>query len=343
MEKKIGLVDIAKRAGVSVATVSYALHGGGTLSDQTRQRIQKIASDLHYRPNVAAQGLRTHRSKIVCMLINNFNSVFNGTLIDDTRKALLAKGYALVVIGNSNAYLIDSQMFDGLIFWNHAIPRDELHALAKRVQLPIVLMADELDLPNVDNVVLANAPAINALMQYYEHSVHRKICFFRHSADFYNEDHGSYNSQQRMDAVIAYLSVHHPDIDVLANTYDGYFLFDRAYQLALDLLKKRRYDFFFCLNDMMAYGVYKAANELGLVVGEDISVVGFDNSPTSGTYYQPALTTIDSELGEWSTRVVDAITAKMAHPDKMHGHTIISPTTLVPGDSVKLATAVDSK
>lgn len=337
MKKSVGLVDIAKVAGVSTATVSYALNGGGTLSDNTRQRIQAIAKKMHYHPNVAAQGLRTSQSKIVCMLVNNFNSAFNGELIDDTRKALLAKGYALVVIGNSNAYLIDSQMFDGLIFWNHAIPRAELEALAARVNIPLVLMADELTLPNVDNVVLDNARAIRSLMPYYEHAAHRRICFFRHSAGFYNADHGSYNSDRRMAACIDYLQATHPEIDVLANTYDGYFQFERAYEVAKPLLAKRQYDFFFCLNDMMAYGIYKAANELGLVVGEDISIVGFDNSPTSGTYYQPALTTVDSELGEWSQRVVDAIVAKMHTRKKPVNHTIISPTSLVPGASVKLA------
>ncbi len=335
MSKKISLSDIAQVAGVSIATVSYALNNSPQVSIATRQRISKLASEMNYQPNASGRGNRTRQSHMICMLINTFNSLMNAELVDDIREALLPYNYSLVVIRNSNASLIDSQMFDGLIIWNYAVPKVQIHRIVQRNRIPVVLMANELKLKNVQNIVLDNRNAIYDLFEIYEHSVHKKICFFRNAPTTFDSIRGSYNSEERLNACIAYMKDNHPETNVLANTYDGHFATKPAYELALRLLQDTAYNFFFCLNDMMAYGVYQAAQKLGLVVGKDISVVGFDNTPKSGEIL-PRLTTIDSELSKWGQNVVASLLTRLATPEIMINKTVRSPTKLIFGDSVRL-------
>ncbi|WP_461214021.1 LacI family DNA-binding transcriptional regulator [Lacticaseibacillus sp. GG6-2] len=332
MSKRVSLTDVAKKAGVSIATASYALNGSSEVSEKTRRRIMAIAQELDYHPNKAAQGLRTSQSKMVCMLINTFNSIFNGELVDDIRELLEPYGYSLVVIGNSTSDLIDSQLFDGLIIWNYKASQARLEQLIQRAQIPIVLMANELTFPNVDNIVIDNYHAIQKLFRYYERSEHKRICFF-------TNNHTSYNSEKRLQSCADYMAKYHPEVDVAQRTFNGKFEVRRAYILAKKLLQQGAYDFFFCLNDMMAYGVYQAADELGLKVGEDLSVVGFDNSPKSGEVYKPKLTTVDARIESWGKTVVTSLVHRLQASGTLMNQTIYTPTRIINGDSVKLIQA----
>jgi DNA-binding LacI/PurR family transcriptional regulator len=82
--------------------------------------------------------------------------------------------------------------------------------------------------------------------------------------------------------------------------------------------------------------VYQAANELGLVIGKDISIVGFDNSPKSGELYKPKLTTVDSRLTTWSHKIVTSLISRLNSNVPLTNQTIYTPTRIIHGDSVKL-------
>ncbi|MFC6261531.1 LacI family DNA-binding transcriptional regulator [Levilactobacillus fujinensis] len=327
MNKQTSLTDIARVANVSVATVSYALNNRPEVSEKTRQRIKEIANQMNYHPNKAAQGLRTHQSRLIGMLINTFNSMFNGELVDDIRETLDHYGYSLVVIGNSNADLIDSQLFDALIIFNYTTTKSNLTALIERTKIPIVLMANELDFANVDNIVIDNQSAITNLLKQYEKSQHQNICFFRGSRN-------SYNSAKRFASCRAYFEKYHPEYDVAAHTFNGHLESAPTYPIAKKLLSEKKYNFFFCLNDMMAYGVYRAASELHLKVGVDFSITGFDNAPKSGEIYLPKLTTADSQLNTWSQEVAKSLVSRLEHPETPAQKTILVPTKIVQGASI---------
>lgn len=327
MNKKASLLDIAKLAGVSTATVSYALNGSNEVSEKTRLKITKIAKELNYHPNKAAQGLRTRQSKLICMLINTFNSIFNGELVDDIREKLSNYGYSLVVIGDSSADLIDSQLFDALIIFNYSASKKTLTNLVQHTSIPIVIMANELDANNVENIVIDNRSAINHLFKYFERSPHQNICFFTNNKS-------SYNATIRLQECIDYMARHHSSIDVHEHLFNGKFELKSAYNIALKLLSTTKYNFFFCLNDMMAYGIYQAATELGLEIGKDISIVGFDNSPKSGELYKPKLTTVDSRLNTWSQEIVNSIIDRLNTDAILVNKTIYTPTRIIHGDSV---------
>lgn len=72
----VGIKDIAKKAGVSISTVSYALNGSPKVTEKTRKRIMTIANELNYIPNMAARTLKTRETKIIGVYLTNYGGIF---------------------------------------------------------------------------------------------------------------------------------------------------------------------------------------------------------------------------------------------------------------------------
>ena len=303
MPKSISLTDIARLAQVTPATVSNALKGKKNVSDKTREKILAIAKAHHYHPNMAAQGLRARHSKLIAVLLHDFQNVFTSEIADEINQALEARGYSMVAIANNSENLLNSHLFDGLIVFNYHSTRDHLEEIVTTAGLPTVIMAAELALPNVENVVMANREPVEELCRLFARTDHQKVCVLRGPQD-------SYNSDTRWAAVHDYFLTHYHR-DLTPDTYDAEFTSAPAYAQALRLLKEHRYDFFFCLNDMMAYGVYQAASELGLTVGKALSVVGYDNTQHHIDIFKPALTTVDPNMHRRGEMIAESVVARL--------------------------------
>jgi DNA-binding LacI/PurR family transcriptional regulator len=326
VNRPTSLTDIAKLAGVSPATVSYALNGNRKISADTTARILKIAQDLNYHPSKIAQGLRTRQSKIICMLISSFESIFNGALVEAINKELHERGYALVVIANNSTELINAQLFDGLIVFNYTASKAYFQKTVSGLSIPVVMMANKLEADNAANIIIDNRQALTSLCGLYGQSDHRQVCFFTGPED-------SYNAQNRLAICQDYFKANY-QLDITQSLYNGHFDFAPAYKAAKELLATRQYNFFFCLNDVMAHGVYRAAEEAGLKVGQDISVVGFDNIQAANPIFEPKLTTADANINLWSQEVVTNLLNRVAHKMPEKNQTTYIPTMMIPGDSV---------
>lgn len=328
MDKTVNITDIARLAHVSVATVSNALKGKKNVGSATRERILQIAKEQHYQPSMTAQGLRTQQTKLIGMLVHDFQNVFSSRIAEDINQALHARGYSLVMIASNSKRLLNASLFDGLIVFNYLASKDQLENIVTASRLPTVLMASDSTLPNVVNVVTDNHNSIDQLCQLYEQTSHKKICFF-------TNDSYSYNSNVRWQACYDYFYTNH-NHDITDDTFNAHFRSEPAKFLALKLLKTSQYDFFFCLNDMMAYGVYQAAEELNLVVGRDISIVGFDNTQSNLAIFQPKLTTADPNMSLWSDTIAENIITRIEGKAPMTNHTIYIPSQVIMGESVQL-------
>lgn len=323
---RISLRDIAKMAGVSPATVSYALNNSPEVSKATRARIQTIAKSLNYSPNRNAQGLRTQKSKLICMLINTFTSLFNGSLVDEIRAELNHHGYSLVVIGSGDIALIDSQLFDGLIVFNYATSDAQLSKLLDKTSIPIILMANETQQPNTDCVVIDNTQGMQMLVNLFAQAKHQNLAIL-------TGPNSSYNSEIRLESCKTAIRRFYPEFDFSNRIANGKFETSVARRLTLKFINQG-IDFFFCLNDAMAYGVFQAAAANHLRIGVDISVVGFDNNNFYLEHYKPRLTTIDPLISIWSNRVVTLLIERLTQHSSHKTSTIYSPIKLIPGHSV---------
>jgi LacI family transcriptional regulator len=234
------------------------------------------------------------------------------------------EGYQLVVISGQIPDIINTNLFDGTIILNYRTPESEIRRMADN-GVPIILLANEIEHPNISSVLINNDTGIKQLMQLYAKSPHQKLAFL-------TGDNNSYNSQDRQKFSETYYRQLFKRDDFLNHVYPAGFSVDLGYEVGYKLLKEGYYNAFFCFNDGMATGVYQAARELGIEVGTEISVSGFDDSPIAKTLL-PSLTTVQIDKKSWGHEAVNnylALRENKKMPEKKRIE-----TTLVIRDSVR--------
>ena len=97
MAREVTIKDIAKAAGVSVATVSRVINDNYPVSKEARERVQQVMQELHYRPNAIAQSLRSNRSNMIGLIVADLSNQFFMKVAKGLEKSVAAKGYNLVV------------------------------------------------------------------------------------------------------------------------------------------------------------------------------------------------------------------------------------------------------
>ena len=97
MACEVTIKDIAKAAGVSVATVSRVINDNYPVSKEARERVQQVMQELHYRPNAIAQSLRSNRSNMIGLIVADLSNQFFMKVAKGLEKSVAAKGYNLVV------------------------------------------------------------------------------------------------------------------------------------------------------------------------------------------------------------------------------------------------------
>ncbi|MBC2257947.1 LacI family DNA-binding transcriptional regulator [Listeria booriae] len=286
----VGIKDIAKKAGVSISTVSYALNGSPKVTDATRKRIVAIADELNYIPNMAARTLKTRETKIVGIYLANYSGIFYGQLLHGLTDTLLSKGYELIVCSGKKAHrFLPERMIDGAIILDMGFATDELLGYAERGH-KIVVLDREIAHPNIRQVLLDNKAGATLAIDYL------KTGF---SGRFYlvTGPENTYDSEERLKASLSELE-RFRDEEVIVIPGD----FSKATGEKAAQQIEQEWDgkpvAVFALNDEMAIGMYNYFAKTKLQIGRDVKLVGFDNTEV-GQYLQPRLATIEYSKYKW--------------------------------------------
>jgi LacI family transcriptional regulator len=290
--KRATMTDVAKRAGVSQATVSLVLNnaGGVRVNDETRERVQKAADDLGYtiwrRTRVGAGSIR-----IIGFLIDDIaSSPLTTASIEAARQAAWENGCVLVVLPihgetaleRAAIKLLLDQRLVGVIY---------ACFYTKKVVLPKALRTVPVVLVNCfssDINLLAFVPSHEAGAYHITASLiargHRRIAYINGKSDMLA-------SQQRLQGYRRAMSDHDVPIDETL-VAEGSWSLSQAQALTSDFLHlSQPPDAIFCASDRMALGAYAAAAAANLRIPDDIAVVGFDNDPIAA-HLSPPLTTV---------------------------------------------------
>jgi LacI family transcriptional regulator len=340
--KRPTMTDVARQAGVSKATVSAVLNGTAGVKDATRDRVHTAMTLLNYRPLRGragldgAPGLRADRS--VALLIKEHDNPYYAGIIDGARSVCNAQGYTLLVASSAGDYeterrtveLLRAKYVDGLI----ATPVLDEHAdlshlfELKRRNFPFVLLEEirgvRASLVDVDNVA-ASRMAVDHLLDLG----HTRIAHLAGPAY-------SAHSQQRIDGVRLAHSASRVAFPPGAVVTAGAHLQD-GYRAGLALFADRdaatRPTAVTCYNDLVAIGLCRALAEVGLVVPDDVSVIGFDDVPLC-QYVPVPLTSVrvpTFEMGEVAARMLlHHVESKEAIPPQrvdLHAELIVRQST----------------
>jgi LacI family transcriptional regulator len=286
--------DVAKKAGVSISTVSYVLNNTGKVSEETRQRVLKAIEELNYVPNNFAKRLKKQRYDLVALIVHEIKGPFYDALVRGIQDVLHAFGYNLLIYCTLENRKQDVDKFlnvgiiGGMIVMTPVVKNEDILRWANEYKI-ITLDRDIKDKGRhmIKSVRINNEKGAYEVVRYLHDLGHTKIAFMKGPKD-------SLDAKERYKGFVR--AMHDLKLEI-KNDYvlDGNFTEQSGYESMKEYLKKTsRKDLptaIFCSNDEMAIGAMKAIKEIGLSVPDDLSVVGFDDIELA-SYVTPSLTTV---------------------------------------------------
>jgi LacI family transcriptional regulator len=318
-EKPVSIYDVAKRAGVSIKTVSLVINRQPNVSLQTRTAVLAAIDALAYRPNVFARGLASERSYLIGLL----HDVAPGSYIADLQLGALARcrdeGYHLIVellnpqqdhdLSQRVRSLVSESVLHGVILTpplcDERIVMEEL----TRAQTPFVRIAPGTRMAGTPAISIDEYKAAYEMTAYLVGLGHRRIGFVKGKPD-----HGS--ARVRFDgyrSALADAGISFQE-DLCAQ---GFFTYQSGLEAGERLLSaKNRPTAIFAGNDDMAAGVLAVSQRFNLNIPTDLSLAGFDDSIVAQVVW-PRLTTCRQPLKEMAAAAVSLLTQKRTH-DRPH-------------------------
>jgi LacI family repressor for deo operon, udp, cdd, tsx, nupC, and nupG len=302
------IYEVAKRAGVSPATVSRALSQPGVVTPATRLKVMKAVDALGYAPNSTAKNLRTARTDKLLVTVPDMSNPFFSLILQGIEDAALRGGYA-VLFGDTQhdrareegyAQMLKRKEADGLIFLGHRLPKAAaalVEAMAPRCA-PVVNGCEYNPRLGVPSVHIDNAgAAADAIDHLYAYG-HRRIAIVTGPLV-------SPLSRDRLRGAMSRARKIGADRDVILMR--GNFSIESGADAAERLLDlKHPPSAIFCFSDEMAMGVIDVARRRRVSVPRELSVVGFDDIRFA-RYTNPPLTTVAQPMraiGEGTVRLL---------------------------------------
>jgi len=286
--------DVAKKAGVSVATVSRVINGNSKVSPETVEKVKQAIAELDYRPNLLGRALRKTKSERILVLLPNIANPFYAEIVKGIEDVANKNGYSIMLCNTDSNQerekkyikMLKSRLADGAILMASEMTSDELTELAQEV--PVVQCCEyKVGLPithvSIDNE-LAAYKAVNHLIGLG----HKKIAFIGAKNQFLS-------STLRLEGYIRALTEAGIEYDPQYCAYGDY-----SYKSGFRAMKQLlaldpRPTAVFCVSDMMAIGAIRSAMEENLSVPDDLAVCGFDNIYFA-KMFKPTLTTISQPM-----------------------------------------------
>ncbi|HJS17808.1 MAG TPA: LacI family DNA-binding transcriptional regulator [Anaerolineales bacterium] len=285
--------DVAREAGVSVATVSRYINKNAPVSTEVAERLQDVLVRMRYVPHAAARNLASRKTRVIGLLLNNLHNDFFVPLLNGVEAVVRKKGYNLIVAtyhANSRDHTqppIGPHNTDGLLVFSDGLMDDDLETLhASGFPMVLVHRTPPPQVP-IPSVTVENVLVTEHLVEHLI-KVHgkRRILFLR--GPVYQEDsirrETGYRSALRANGIPE-------DENLILN---GDFERDVAYEAMNKFLGNGRqvaFDAIFSGDDDAAIGVLKSLHEHGIRIPEDVSVIGFDDLGFA-PFLNPPLTTV---------------------------------------------------
>lgn len=317
--------DVARQAGVSVATVSRVLNDSGPVGQDTRARILETAGALRYVRNGTARSLTMSTTETVGVLLPNLYGDFYSEVIRGVEGAVRARRYHTLLSSVHDgldeltaALRTLVGRVDGLVVMSPDIEAEVLEANLPP-GLPVVLLGAEV--AGHATVTIDNEAGAAAMVEHLARQGHRRIAHIRGGA-------GNADAQARLAGYRRAVAEGGLDADpdlVIAGDFTeaaGY-----AAGQALAALDARP-TAVFAANDAMAIGALRAFREAGLDVPADLALAGFDDILVA-RYVTPALTSVHVPIHEMGARAVEAVLAAVATPEAGAPASVTLPTRLV--------------
>jgi DNA-binding LacI/PurR family transcriptional regulator len=274
---KVDIRSVARKAKVSIATVSRVMNGVATVDPKLAKRVVKAAAELNYTPNDQARALVSGRSRLLGLIVSEITNPFFPELVQAFENAAVERGYE-ILIGSTNysparmnqcvRRMVDRRV-EGVAVMTFGMEEGLLQELAAR-RMPVVSVGSTRKLELAVSIEIDYKKGIREAIQHLARMGHREISFISGPLTIRS-------ARLRLEAYQAAMA----EIGIRpteASTIEGDHTLEGGYAAALQLFERQdRPTAVLCSNDMTAIGVLHAVSIKGLQVPRDLSIVGFDD------------------------------------------------------------------
>ena len=339
--KRITIVEVAKKAGVSKGTVSAVINARNTVKPVTRDHILEVMKELNFRPRGVARNLKNgNQYRSIGVIIKDLNYPFYTSIATGVKEYANSKGYSVIVTSSENehesekrfSHLFSAKDVKGTIIAPIVEGASEIEHLfkLKMINYPFVLLEDVKGI-QANVVAINNLKAIKKAVKYLIDSGHTKIVHFAGPPQ-------SSHTQERIEGFRHAFSestlVFSKDMIVPVGSSH-----DESYCKTIEYFKeKNRTDYpsaIVCFNDMQALGVMMALNELHIKVPDDISIIGNDDIYYAKIYPVP-LTTIRAPQHEIGKKAAEILIRNIEAPELLPVEKVYLETEFVIRQSSKV-------
>jgi len=333
----VSMKDIAKRCGVSVATVSKALNGHSDIGTATKERVMAVAKEMGYFPNSSARALKTRRTYNLGVLFvdearNGLKQDYFSGVLDSFKVTAESKGYDITFIScnkenvNRMSYLEHSRYrgVDGVAIACVDFDDPEVIELIES-DMPVVTIDQVFH--NCPAVVSDNPGGIDELIRYISSQGHKKIAYIC--------GNNNYVTGKRLESfknAMRALSIDINEEYLLRGLYRDT---NEAYKLTKQLLNmKDRPSCIMYPDDYAAIGGINAIREEGLSIPEDISIAGYDGNDIAKVM-SPKLTTIEQDTAKIGRVAAERLIELIERPREIVMEWVSVAGMLIEGETVK--------
>ena len=284
--------DVAREAGVSIATVSRVLNDIDVVNEDTKKKVLDAISKLGYRPNIVARSLKTQRTKTVGILVPDISSGFYPEIVRGAEDVANIYDYNVIFCNSDfdsekeKEYLrvLKEKMVDGVIYMSSSLQEETLDII-NELNLTTVLVETKDKEGSLPSVTIDNIKASKEVTNYLLNKGLSKIAFAGAKRDNMNAWEDRYIGYEealkdkglKVDEELVYAG----SLKVKSG-YEAVEYFENS---------NKPYDSVVCASDEIAMGVINALREKGKRVPEDVSVIGFNDNIMASVFY-PKITTV---------------------------------------------------
>ncbi len=305
--------DIAKLAKVSTSTVSHVINKSRFVSEEISERVNKAAQELNYRPSALARSLKLNRTQTIGMLVTTSTNPFFGEVVKGVERNCYLRGYNLILCNTEgdNERMHDSintllqKRVDGLILMCPSLEGERIDVFEQYPDIPIVVMDWGSMLFTSDKIQDNSLHGGYIAAKYLIECGHKKIgCITgplnKRQAQMRYEGYNRALSEAGLTCKAEWI------IESDFECEGGYQAFNKMFQTG------SLPEAIFVCNDMMSMGVINAANEKGVRIPEDLSIIGYDDIHIA-KFITPALTTIHQPKYRLGKAAVETLLHRLEH------------------------------
>lgn len=313
------LKDLAQELGVSIATVSRALHGSAEVSEATRQRITALAQARHYRPNPFAQGLRKDAPHIIGVIVPNLVAHYFASVLDGIEDYAARQGYAVLSANSHESHVQEERAVDNFISMHvdgiiACLAQDTIdyhhYEQLTALGIPLVFFARTCLAERFSQVVAdGDVAAFDATRHLLATGSHR-IAFIggpNHLDMVKRRKHGYLQALKEAHIPIERELVACDKID-----------FDVARDNTVRLLKSPNPpDAILAFNDILTYAAFDAIKSQGLSIPDDVAIIGFTDGDNAA-FVTPSLSAIMDQAHEQGSTACELLVRQIHGDHKVY-------------------------